>query len=263
MPKHARLTKPLDLNAPGAVDALLAFHRQTFGDARMEDAGGDAGASDAGQTSDAGADTGAPTGQQDTGQQGQPAGQAFTWDGKIESLPADVQRIISDARADAGKARTTAKQQAADEARNELLGQLAPALKALGVDVPGGEKVTPEQLAQQLADEAAARKAADAAAQNLQREHQVLLSAVTAGADHKRLLDSRSFLAKVADLDPTAEDFTTKVDAAVRQALTDDPTLKAGRAPGSSSVDHPGGSGEGSAKPTTLGDAIALKMAAR
>lgn len=32
----APLTYPLDLNAPGAIDALFAFHRSLFGDAKME-----------------------------------------------------------------------------------------------------------------------------------------------------------------------------------------------------------------------------------
>jgi hypothetical protein len=203
---------------------------------------------DAGQAAaDTTAQQAAATAQNDqqATQQGQAATQQFTWDGKVESLPADVQRIINEARADAGKARTTAKQQAAEAARAELLGQIAPALKALGIDVPGAEQLTPEQLQKQLADEASARQTEAQDKQNLQREHQVLLSAIDAGADHKRLLDSRAFLAKVADLDPAAEDFSSKVGAAVTEALTADPTLKAGRAPGASSVDHAGGSGEG------------------
>jgi hypothetical protein len=238
---------------PERITDLLDFHRQTFGDARMEEgaAGEAAAATDATTETTAGTvETGATQ-----------TATAFAWDGKVESLPADVQKIISDARADAGKARTTAKQQAADAARADLLTQIAPALKALGVDIPGGETVTPEQLQQRLTEEANARQASDATTQNLQREHQVLLAAIGAGADHKRLLDSRSFLAKVADLDPTAEDFPTIVENAVKKALTDDPTLKAARAAGQSSVDHPGGSGEGAAKPTTLADAIAQKMA--
>lgn len=257
MSRH--LVMPLDLRAPGAIDQLLAFHRSLVGDARMEGEGGD-GTSGAGAGDGAGA--GAGTGADGAGQAaGGDAAATFTWDGKVESLPADVQKIITDARNDAGKARTTAKQQAAEAARTELLTSLAPALKALGLDIPGGEQLTPEQLQKQLADEATARKTADEASQNLQREHQVLLSAITAGADHKRLLDSRSFLAKVAPLDPTAEDFTTKVDAAVTAALTEDPTLKAARVAGQSGADHAGGSGEGAAKPTTLEDAIANKMA--
>lgn len=34
---HVALTMPTDLRAPGAIEDLLAFHRQTFGDARMEE----------------------------------------------------------------------------------------------------------------------------------------------------------------------------------------------------------------------------------
>jgi len=68
----------------------------------------------------------------------------YKWDGKIESLPPEVQKVITEARADAGKARTTAKEQAAEEARTELLAKL-------GLNGDGTEKVDPDKLAEQLA----------------------------------------------------------------------------------------------------------------
>lgn len=254
MPQHVALTRPIDLTAPGAIEQLLAFHRQTFGDARMEEgAGGDGnGAPPAG-------DGQPPAGQQPAptppagDQPPAPAPPATEWDGKVESLPEGAQKMIRDLRAESAERRT--KLTATEQAQQDAIRALA---KAAGIELPGSDgdgTPDPAQLAEQLASEQTTTK-------NLQREHQVLLSAITAGADHKRLLDSRSFLAKVADLDPAAEDFPTSVDSAIKQALTDDPTLKAGRVPGTSSVDHPGGSGEGPAKPTTLGDAIAQKMAA-
>lgn len=48
--KLARLRKPVDLHAPGAVEALLAFHAANFGSARMEDPadGGDGGSDNGG-----------------------------------------------------------------------------------------------------------------------------------------------------------------------------------------------------------------------
>jgi hypothetical protein len=38
-----KIHRPIDLRAPGAIDALLAFHRTTFGDSVMEAEGGDGG----------------------------------------------------------------------------------------------------------------------------------------------------------------------------------------------------------------------------
>lgn len=38
-----QINRPIDLRAPGAIDALLAFHRATFGDSVMEADGGDGG----------------------------------------------------------------------------------------------------------------------------------------------------------------------------------------------------------------------------
>ena len=82
---------------------------------------------------------------------GAPAGHGDTVD--IASLPEPVQKIIRDARAEASKARTTAKANAADEARKELAAQVA---KALGIQV-GDEPPDPAQLAAQV--EAAKKQA--------------------------------------------------------------------------------------------------------
>jgi enamine deaminase RidA (YjgF/YER057c/UK114 family) len=178
-------------------------------------------------------DNGAPPAQdaQDaSGQGGQPA--PFQWDGNVESLPADVQKVIRDARDDAAKARTNAKAQAADQARQELAQQIG---KALGLVTDGDTPPDPAQLTEQLT-----------AAQQAQRETALKLavfqSAATAGADPARLLDSNSFLASVRDIDPADGEAVT---AAITKAVTDNAWLKAGRAPGASGADHAGGSGEG------------------
>jgi hypothetical protein len=55
------MTYPTDLNQPGAIDELLAFHRATFGDARMEegDEGGDGdGGTSTGEANEAGDEAG-------------------------------------------------------------------------------------------------------------------------------------------------------------------------------------------------------------
>lgn len=62
----------------------------------------------------------------------------------VSSLPDWAQKALKDARADAAKARTGAKQQAADDAVKKVMGDIA---KALGMS-PDGE-LTPDQLNEQ------------------------------------------------------------------------------------------------------------------
>lgn len=145
-----------------------------------------------------------------------------------------------------------------EAAKNRTQGQQATAVleainKVLNPDAPD-EKVDPVKLQEQLTTTSTSHT-------NLQREHQVLLSAIAAGADHATLLDSRSFLAKIAQLDPSADDFAASVKTAVDAAVKENPKLKTGQVPSSSSADHAGGAGGGGAKPTTLEDAVTAKMA--
>lgn len=71
----------------------------------------------------------------------------FTWDGKVESLPPDVAKVIQDTRKEAAATRTNAKTTAAAEARNELIAQFAGFL-----GIGNAEPPTAEQLTQHLAD---------------------------------------------------------------------------------------------------------------
>ena len=138
-------------------------------------------------------------------------------------------------RAEAGL--SSAKAQAAQEARDQLVKDLG---KALGL-VKDDEKLTPEQLAEQVSE-------AKDAAKQARVELAVYRGAgkKDVGADPDALLDSRGFLAKLADLDPDAKDFDAKVATAMKDAVKNNPKLKASQAgAGSSSVDHgSGGSGE-------------------
>jgi hypothetical protein len=175
-----------------------------------------------------------------------PAPTAGEWDGKVESLPPAVQKVITDLRKENGDRRATATQ--AEAQQQKLIG----ALQAAGL-IPGGEeKPDPAALTERLtASQQQARQAAV--------ELAVFRSAAAAGVDPDAALDSRAFLTKVEGLDPTAADFTTQVTAALTEAATTNPKLKAGRAPGASSVDHSaGGPGEGRAprKPVPLTAAI-------
>lgn len=231
-------TSVIDIAAPGGIDALLAFHRVTFGDAVMEATGGDGGdSSDAGGGSDAdaGAGDGAADGSQDGAQQADEP-----W-----ADPAKAKAEIERLRREAGAQRTTAKAQAAEKARTDLVQQLG---KALGLVEDGSDAPTPEQLTEQLT-------AAQAAQRQAAVELAVYRTATQHGADPAALTDSRTFLAKVATLDPTAEDFTTKVVDAAKAAATENPKLKAAPVAGASSVDHAGGTGE-PRTPKSLADAV-------
>lgn len=162
------------------------------------------------------------------------------WDDP-EKAKAEIERL----RRENGNARANAKQQAADEARQEMAQQIG---KALGL-IKDDETPDPAKL---LAD-----------AQTAQRQAQVELAVFRTAAKHQgdpaALLDSRAFLAKVADLDPTASDFEDKVGTAIKDAVAANNKLKAGQVPGASSVDHsrPGGERRTDRPPATLADAVA------
>lgn len=154
---------------------------------------------------------------------------------KVEDLPDWAQKIIKDARDDAGKARTTAKETAATEARTEMARALA---KAAGIELPG-DKPDPDKLA---ADLTASRDEGRQAILQLAVYKAAAAPGINANPD--ALLDSLSFQTAVKDLDPKATDFGAKVTEAIKAAVTANPNLKTGRAPGASGVDMTGGSGE-------------------
>lgn len=117
---------------------------------------------------------------------------------------------MKSARAEAGKARVNAKQTAADEARAELAQQIG---KALGL-------VTDETLdPAALLDKA---NTSGVAARQAQTELAVFRAADAANGDPLALLDSRTFLAKVAEIEPTD---TAALAAAITEAVAENPRL--------------------------------------
>jgi hypothetical protein len=153
-------------------------------------------------------------------------------EGKVEDLPDWAQRIIRETRQEAAGNRTKATE--AETKQQQTLDAIAV---ALGFK-KGDETPAPEVLARQLADSQNDGKAAKV-------ELAVFKAAATAGADPVALTDSRSFMTKVSDLDPTAKDFADKVKAEIETAIKDNPKLKTVQVAASSSADHAGGSGEG------------------
>lgn len=209
--------------------------------------GGQQGGQDSGgqQAADQGAQGGQQSDQQASGQQ-QASPTPGDWDGKVESLPEPVQKMIRDLRTENADRRT--KLSTAEQAQQDAIRALA---KAAGIELPGEQAPDPAALTEQLT-----------AAQQAQRQTAVELAVYRTAAKHSgdadALLDSRSFLTAVAKLDPAADDFAAKVDAAIKTAVDSNPKLKAGRAPGASGADHAGGAGEERIRtPRPLTDAVA------
>lgn len=179
----------------------------------------------------------------------------------VDDLPDWAQKIVRDARAEAAGSRTAAKT-AADTAAEQAKAEMAQTIgKALGL-IAGDEPADPNKLTEQLS-------AAQSAARDNAVQLAVYRAAPKAGADPDSLLDSRSFLNALTDIDP---DDAAAVTAAIAEAIKTNPKLKVGQAPGASGVDHSGGSGEGAhtldaqiAEATKAGNhglAIALKRQA-
>ncbi|MFG2900971.1 hypothetical protein ACGFZH_28280 [Streptomyces zaomyceticus] len=158
-----------------------------------------------------------------------------------EDPAAQITRLtkeLEDARRDAGKARTDAKKQAADEAKASLVQELGKALGLVKDDDKNAAPPDPAKLTAEIERTAAAHREAVT-------ELAVFKGASEHGADAQSLTDSRSFMAKLGKLNPSDEGFAKKVSAAIKQAVTDNPKLKvAGQASASASGEFTGGTGE-------------------
>lgn len=218
------------------LDGFLAWHRAQFGDTTMNTPAGGEGAPPAGGEGAPPAGTGTP-----------PAGTPAEEPGKVEDLPAWAQKIITDTRAEAATHRT-----GKTAAEQKLTEQMDGIAKALGLKQD--EPVDPAKLQQTVSEKDALLRTRDI-------ELAAWQAADRAGAKASALLDSRSFVDAVSKLDPVADDFTTKLDAAVKTAVDANPLLRAGQAPARGGSEFPGGPG-GDSKPSSLQDAIAARMTA-
>lgn len=171
----------------------------------------------------------------------------------IADLPDWAQKAIRDARAEAAKTRTSAKQTAADEARQELTAQIARAL-GLAED----EEVDPGELTAQI-------EQAQAAAWRSGVELQVFRAAGQFGASADALLDSLTFIDSLDDLvdvDPRSAEFSAHLEAKVQAAMEKNPNYRAaGQAPAAPTAPRPDRSqgprgAAPAARPTSLFDAI-------
>ncbi|WP_326728840.1 hypothetical protein [Streptomyces phaeochromogenes] len=213
-------------------------------------AGGDGGANAGQQGGDEGQGGTGSGGQDPTGQQAQGAPAQQPAEGDIKTLPEWAQKVITDARGEAGKARTTAKQHAADEARQQLAQDIGKALGLVTDDKPAD----PAQLTAQVTDLSGQLRSARV-------ELAAYRAAGTEGANADRLLNSRGFGDKLAALDPSDEKFAEQLKKAITDEVATDPGLyratPAGPARGGAEFNGPP---TGDRKPATLNDAIAARL---
>lgn len=165
-----------------------------------------------------------------------------------ETLPDDPEALkaeIAKLRRENASARTTAKANAADEARKEIAQAVGKALGIVDDETP----VDPTKLAEQVA-------ASTAEAKQAKLEVAIYAAAAASNVDAAALLDSRTFLAKAAALDPTD---STALVAAIGEAVTANPALA--RIPAATGVPafNPalGTSSNGQIKPKTAAEQIA------
>lgn len=134
---------------------------------------------------------------------------------------------------------------------------LKAVLKGIGVEIPGEEKVTPEQLTSQVETERTAAREA-----TLQRD--TALEAWKAGLQPGQLDYLNYKLARSSDyaaLDPKASDYGTKLAAAIASLTAADPMLKP-----AGTVQASGGDGFGGAdgkSPVTKEQFAAMSVADR
>lgn len=189
-----------------------------------EAAGTEAAGTEAAGTEAAGTETAATETQTQTAEQAE----AQT----VDALPDWAQKLVRDARKEAGDHRAKALT-AADEATKNLTSQLA---KALGL-AKDDEPLDPAKLTEQLS-------AKDQAIRDLKVERALDKAARKVGADEDLLDAVLTRKGALAGLDPSADDFTQQLDALVKAEVDANPKLKAARAAGASGVELSGGTGE-------------------
>lgn len=217
----------IDPYAPGGIQALIAHHRLTFGDAVMQEdpAADPAGASPGGVVD---APEGGVEATLKPGETVVKADAAKTYD---EAYVAKLRSELADKRVKARDAET-----AADT-------KIKAALKALGIN---DETEDPVKAAQAAATAAATeRDTAKATARDTAAELIIWRNAKDLGINPQALTDSVAFTKAIAELDPTdPKAFAEAVKKAATTAATNNPMLKAVQAAGVSGGDFTGGTGE-------------------
>jgi hypothetical protein len=221
--------------------------------------GGQSGAGESGgsgQTGDGTAGQGSGQGGQQSGQSGSKADDGKGGSGETpEAAIARLTKDLADARQEAGKARTTAKANAANEARQELAQEIGKALGLVKDDKPAD----PAELTRTITEKTSRIGELETTNRTMSIELAAYKAAGTHDANPAALLDSRNFLESVKGLDPADKDFTTQLGEAIKKAVADNPQLRTGQVPRRGGGDFAGGPGT-ERRPTSLHDAIAAKL---
>lgn len=158
---------------------------------------------------------------------------------------ARLEKELDYARKEAGKARTTAKQAAADEAVKALTAKLGKAL-GFGDD---DKAPTPEELTKALAERDSKLSERDQDLRVKDVQLAVYGRAEVLKAKATALLDSVTFRAAIKDLDPAVAGFEALLDAEIKKAVKANSAFAVATA-GKSGGDLSGGTGEGATKRT-------------
>lgn len=195
--------------------------------------GGAAGGS-SDQSGQGGAQTGAQGGNQNGNQNGNQQGTPFDHITDIGELRALAARQQHDLANQGSKSREQARAAAAEEARVKLTQDIA---KALGL--ADDKAADPATLQRQIAELQSA---------NLERDRELAIyrAALAPGlnVDAGRLLDSRSFMRAMSDVDPNADGAAEAITDRIKRAVSSDPSLQLRQVSGGGSVGHAGGAGD-------------------
>lgn len=163
----------------------------------------------------------------------------------------------------AGEQQVAEAAQRADEAaaeRDQLRAALDAVQQALNPGGTGEGEQDPAQLAAAVAERDKQLEQVAAELRTAQVELAAHRSATEHGARADRLLNSRSFLAAVAGLDPTATTFEQQLGEQIRAAVEADPDLyRAAQTPARSGAEF-NGPPQADKRPATLRDAIAARL---
>lgn len=122
---------------------------------------------------------------------------------------------------DARQAAETARAEA-EQARQDMLDGIAKAMGIKSDDTPPD----PAELQRTLGERETRVTDLEGEVLNLNKELAAWRVAAQQGVNAASLMDSRSFLNEVSRLDPTADNFTTSIEQAVRHAVEQNPALR-------------------------------------
>lgn len=173
----------------------------------------------------------------------------------LSTLPADVRKIIEDARAEAAKHRTD--KQTATQTAQAAQAQRDAVLKALGIKADGTDDIDPVKATEDAQNQAWVA----------QVQLAVFRAAGSLEADASKLLDSVSFidsLDEAIDVEPSDPKFAGQIKDAIKKAVEKNPTFKS-NAPAvvptkSGAPLAPGAPGEGAKRPSSLGAAVSAAL---